>query len=188
MSNGAQFIVLAEDAQAAAFVRLALLRRGANPRRIRVLPHASTGAGDAYVLKRYADEVRAARSRNARTSTGLLVHVDADTLSVDQRHEQLAERLKGAHLPPRTNDEPVVELVPRRNIETWLHALDDALAPELARPLDERVSYPKSLEYLRGCAKAAEAFASHAKANTRPSSAAEVPSLTDGIREFQRLP
>lgn len=53
--------------------------------------------------------------------------------------------------------------------------------------LDERTEYPK-LKYPGECADAARAFADHAREHTAPERAVEVPSLIDGIAEFQRLP
>lgn len=78
-------------------------------------------------------------------------------------------------------------MVPRRNIETWIYALDDALAQTIETPLDEHVTYPK-LDYSSDCTDAARTFADHARHRTDPPRAAQVPSLRDGIVEFQRLP
>ena len=66
-----------------------------------------------------------------------------------------------------------------------------ALARKVETPLDEDKDYKKlnrELESPSDCADAAVAFADHAREHTAPERAHEVPSLLDGIAEFQRLP
>lgn len=188
MSDRAQFVILAEDLQAQVFVRRALLEWGAKPRRIRAVPLPSRtggGAGHAYVLAKYPGEVIALRRQYA--ASALVVHIDADDRSVADRHRQLADSLGAAGADARGADEPIAELVPRRNIETWIYALDDDLTSRLDRPLDETTAYPK-LEYESACAPAAETFAEHAREHSEPGHAGAVPSLLDGLDEFRRLP
>jgi hypothetical protein len=188
VSDRAQFVILAEDLQAQVFARRALLERGANPRRIRAVPLPSKtggGAGHAYVVARYASEVKARRKQHA--ATALLVHIDADNMTIVDRHRQLAAALAAAGEERRVSDEPIAELVPRRNIETWIYALDDELAARIEPPLDETTAYPK-LDYESDCAMAAAVFARHARDHTDPDRAGEVPSLLDGLEELRRLP
>ena len=191
MSDRAQFIVLSEDQQAQVFIRKALIKTGAKARRIRCIEPASVtdgGAGDAYVIKKYPLEVKAFRSQSASALTGLVVHIDADPRnSVEQRHRQLAAALTDAPLPPRGQGEHIAELVPKRNIETWIYALDDSLPSHPCGDLNEVDEFPR-LRYESGCAAAAEAFAEHARKRTVPRSAGAVPSLLDGLDEFRRLP
>ena len=71
--------------------------------------------------ERYAKEVAAYRSRFPRTA--LVVTVDADKGSVDDRLRQLRDALTQAHLPQRTNDERISHLIPKRNVETWILCL-----------------------------------------------------------------
>lgn len=135
------------------------------------------GAGHAYVVAHYAGEVMARRRQHA--ATALVVHIDADTHAVADRHRQLAAALAAAEAPPRGADEPIAELVPRRNIETWIYALDDDLAAKISTPLDEATPYPK-LEFESQCATAAVTFADHARRHADPGRASAVPSLLDG--------
>lgn len=191
MSDRAQFVVLCEDLQAQVFICRALVRAGANPRRIRKVPLPSTvsgGAGHGYVVASYPREVKAFRRQNASASTGLVAHIDADpTHTVAERHAQLAAALKASGEAPRGEKEPIAELVPKRNIETWIYALDTSRPVPEGRPLDEVEAYPK-LPFESECAGAAEAFADHARLSTVPQRAGSVPSLRDGITEFRRLP
>ncbi len=185
-SQGAQFVVLCEDLQSQVFIRRVLISAGANPRRIRQVALPATikaGAGHDYVIKHYPGEVKAFRTQNAKAATCLVAHIDADDRTVAERHAQLAESLEKAGGKPREDGEPIIELVPKRNIETWIYALDDSLS---GGPLDEDTAYSKFKCSESRCAKAAHAFADHARSNTEPSSAASVPSLRDGIAEFKR--
>jgi hypothetical protein len=189
VSDRAQFVVLCEDLQAEVFIRRVLVRRGAKPRRIRFVPRSSTGgAGHPYVVARYPDEVKAWRRQNARTATALVVHIDADpTHTVAERHAQLAAALKTAGGERRDTNEPIAELVPKRNIETWIYALDEAIEPRPEAALNEADEYPK-LKYERACATAANAFADHVRDHTTPPTIDAVPSLRDGFEELGRLP
>jgi hypothetical protein len=191
VSDRAQFIVLSEDQQAQVFIRRALIKTGAKRRRIRCIEPASVtdgGAGDAYVIKKYPLEVKAFRSQSASASTGLVVHIDADPRkSVEERHRQLAAALTDTQLSTRGQDEPIAELVPKRNIETWIYALDNSLPSHPGKSLTEVDEFPR-LRYESDCSVAAEAFGEHARKGTVPPSAKVVPSLLDGLKEFRRLP
>jgi hypothetical protein len=116
------------------------------------------------------------------------VHVDADPAqTVTQRHTQLAEALKRSDLPTREKNEPIAELVPKRNIETWIYALDSASRAGLGEPLGEEKEYRKLKGHESDCASAAEAFAEHAQQHTAPPTERMVPSLRDGFGEFERV-
>jgi hypothetical protein len=82
------------------------------------LPGDSGGAGDQWVLERYAAAVREHRRRAAKGA--LIVVLDADTEEVGRRTRQLDGLLKSAGLDPRSDGEAIVHLIPRRNIETWI--------------------------------------------------------------------
>jgi hypothetical protein len=93
ISDQAQFIVLCEDLQSKVFIRRALMKRGADSRRIRFEPLPSSGdkgAADAYVIKKYPGQVKAFRARNSRTST-----------SCTLMPIQLKPSPKGTHSSPR---------------------------------------------------------------------------------------
>lgn len=183
-------MILAEDAQSQSFAHQALRATGANPRRIRHAPLPSNagggGGGHGFVLARYATEVTAFRRQNAKAKTGLIVHIDGDDRSVGERHQQLAAKLADADAPARGRDEAIAELAPKRNIEAWIYALDATVEASLTT-IDERTEYPK-LKYPGECARASQTFAEHARERSTPAAARDVPSLLDGIAEFQRLP
>ena len=184
MSRGARVVVLCEDQQSKVFIEEALLARGYDRRAIRsVVAPSGRGAGERFVRSHYPEWRAFLRSRPA--TKGLAVHIDADpTHTVAERHAELAGALKASGQDPRDETEPIAELVPKRNIETWIHALDTSLGTSV---LDESDAYPK-LAYPSACAAAARAFADHARLSTTPSTAEAVPSLLDGLQEFRRIP
>lgn len=188
MSKGATLVVLCEDLQSKVFVVRALAKLGYDRRAIRVeMAPSGEGAAEKYVREQYPVWVGFLRSRSA--TKGLIVHIDADpTHTVDERHTELAASLSAASKSPRETREPIAELVPKRNIETWIYALDPPLAAGLSKPLDEVEELPKLAQRESRCAAAAEAFADHARLRTIPAAADAVPSLVDGLGEFRRLP
>jgi hypothetical protein len=115
--------ILAEDERSANLLRRYVQRaHGIGPRQVRQLISPS-GSGDAkrWVLRRYALEVRELRRKHHRV--GLIVHLDADTDSVQRRQDQMSQELQrdGAH--PRSLDERIAHAIPRRHTETWLCVL-----------------------------------------------------------------
>jgi hypothetical protein len=58
------------------------------------------------------------------------VLIDADRLSVDERHRQLNDALTDAEVPCRDSSDAIVIFVPKRHIETWIAYLLDYEADE----------------------------------------------------------
>ena len=77
------------------------------------------GSGKQWVTTEYAAEVRAFRAKRNHVWKALLVASDADELRVEDRKAQLATALADAGLDRRRDDEPIVLVVPRWEIETW---------------------------------------------------------------------
>jgi hypothetical protein len=181
MPDGVQAIVLCEDLQGWVFVRRMLMAMGYESRRIRVIPYPADGrgCGEQHVRESYPDELTRYRSRAARTRTVLAVHVDADRLTVQDRHATLDGELRKRGVAPRAPDETVAVLIPKREIETWIHFFFGHA------PIDEENSYPK---YTRESDTwpAADEFARHVRAGTTPVGA--LPSLPVGLAEARRLP
>lgn len=111
---------------------------GAPLREIRccALP-AGSGAGEQYVRDAYAREVRTLRSKTSyQPSLRLIVGIDADTLYIENRIQQLDEALESDGQPRRKARERIGIFVPKRNIETWIHYLQGKM-------VDEETTYPK---------------------------------------------
>ncbi len=62
--------------------------------------------------------------------------IDADDHSTAERRQHLVASLDSSNVRPWSTDEAVAILIPRRNIETWIHYL-------MGRAVDELTSYPK---------------------------------------------
>jgi hypothetical protein len=116
-------VILCEDLRHLNFVRRYLMCRGVESRRIRAkVAPSGRGAGSQYVIQNYPAEVKALRSR-AYLRAGLVVIVDADVCSSEERLRQFAESLEQAQHDRRGESERIALLVPKRNIETWVFHL-----------------------------------------------------------------
>jgi hypothetical protein len=135
-------IVLCEDRQQEVFIRPWLLSRGIRARDITVreIP-AGRGSGEVHVRDRYPSEIKALRQVNSYSEVGrvLVTVIDADTFSVQQRHNILDRSLTQAGLERRSAEEKIAVLVPKRNIETWIHHLRGEIVNEtdIYRRLDK---------------------------------------------------
>ena len=121
MTKPSQVTVLAEDQRHQQFARRYLERLNYSRREIVMdaLP-AGKGAGEKWVRQRYARLVAAYRARVARAGTALVVMIDADTSEVSHRLRQLQDALAQANVKPRSENEKIAHLVPKRSIETWI--------------------------------------------------------------------
>lgn len=140
--SGAGVILLCEDSQHDAFVRRFLKNRNIRGREINTLPlSGGAGSGEQRVRNQFPDQLRAIR---AKRGAYLIVVLDADNQTVDDRLRQLDAECERRSVPPRGHSDPLVIIVPRRNIETWLAYLDGS-------EVDEIRKYPK-LRRARDCA------------------------------------
>ncbi|NJL28514.1 MAG: hypothetical protein HC897_11805 [Thermoanaerobaculia bacterium] len=179
-------VLLCEDLEHERFFRRLLETRWFGRGKLRVLriPNRQ-GAGDAFVLERYAAEVQHARSKRGERYV-LVVAIDGDREKVRGRLEQLDRKLEQAGLSRRVQDEPVIVFVPTRNIETWELWLcgDHEVDEEADLKLDFRDAER------RGEASAKQAvtawFRSLSEAE-RQREEANLPSLAAGRREIRRL-
>jgi len=93
------------------------------------ISHSGEGSAEQWVRERFAVEVEACRSRHAETR--LVVLIDADTRTVQERIAQLDTALREAGAPPIPVDtEQIARLVPKRNIETWILCLNEEVVNE----------------------------------------------------------
>ncbi len=170
-------VLLCEDTQSRMFLEHVLAHRGYDRRSIRVvMAPPAAGSAEQFVRGQYATYVRFLRRHKATKAQ--VVHLDADpTYSVADRHKQLAEAL--APHEGRTADDPIALLVPKRNIETWIHLLRGV-------SVDEETAYPKLSGREGSCGPEAVAFSTHASEGTWP--AHRIPSMDAGLVELRRLP
>ena len=131
-----EVVLLCEDRAHNTFVRRFLRKRGFTPRQIhtRELPH-DRQSGEQWVRSQYPKELNAVRNRG---SHHLVVVTDADGNSTGQRRAQLDQECDKHGVERRTSGDPVIIIIPRRNIETWFKHLDDG------GTVDETNVYPKT--------------------------------------------
>ena len=169
-----RIVLLCEDAATDTFVRRFLRRRQFKARDIRTLPipHGSQ-SGEQWVRQKYPSELKAIRSRQ---NAFLIVVIDADTYTTPARRSQLDE-CRNKKIPVRGPKDPVIIIVPRRNIETWFAYLDGI-------SVDETVDYsaykskdprPFAEELYRMC---------HEYQQLRPP---VPPSLSESCQEYRKL-
>jgi len=130
MSGPAQVIILGEDtAHVGSLYRAVVDHFGVPRRRVRKCPIAG-GRGDAkqYVLRQIPSEIQL--RRRGPNSAALIVAMDGDGVNEDQRIGEVAARLGAEGMREIDPLEPVVILVPCRNIETWLHFAQCAAVDE----------------------------------------------------------
>lgn len=131
-----QIVVLCEDRQQEVFARHFLKKRGfTGNMRYSVCPEGSQ-SGEQFVRSRYPMEVKAYRSKASYLSIGLVVVIDADTKTVQERLNQLDDALRADEQEIRQPKEAIAVFVPKRNIETWIHYLQ-------GNAVDEEGEYQK---------------------------------------------
>lgn len=126
MAKPSQVIVLIEDDRHKQFVFRYLRRIGLEIHQMRFEQcPPGEGSGEQWVRERFLLEVQVCRRRRAHAETKLIVVIDADNLSVQERLMQLDRKLQEAHADPiRPEAEQIARLVPRQNIETWILCLN----------------------------------------------------------------
>jgi len=119
--RGVRAVLLGEDDEHLRFARYSLVKLGFHSREVRSLPTpAGRGAGEQYVRERYSTEVKEHRRRASSQRVVLLVSIDADTNTVNERQEQLARALRDVNFKARGDGEAIVIWIPKRHVETWI--------------------------------------------------------------------
>jgi len=182
MGHAKSTIVLCEDESHWLFVYRWLLERGVHRGEIRRIDlPAGRRAGTQHVLSSYSGEVREYRRRaNNVQSRRLIVVIDADTSTVAARSAALDAELVKAGLPARGATERICFLIPRRNLETWLHVFHGNAANEED---DYKSLYDGDLK-AEACSKGARAFEQWLQ---RPAAANDLPSLAASRPEVGRV-
>lgn len=123
--RGVRAVVLCEDILHATFARRFLMGRGFARHEIHQYPlPRDKGCGEQFVRQQFPLALRAYRSTANYLSQGLVVIVDADTGTVEERAHHLDEACRKQDVPAPRSDERVLLAIPRRNIATWLAYLD----------------------------------------------------------------
>lgn len=132
-----QAVILCEDQQQEVFIRHFLMKKGYRPRQMRIerCP-AGKQAGEQFVRNRYPDELKALRQRTAKAETALLVMIDADTGTVTEMAKRLDAICSEQGVAVKNQNDRAALLIPKRNIETWIHFLN-------GEAVDETTAYSK---------------------------------------------
>ena len=139
------------------------------------------GSGEKFVRDQYPRQVQACRSSLGRRASALLiVIIDADMETTQHRATQLADALRTADMEGRNDDEPIVVLIPKRHVETWIRAL-------LGGHVDEETDYKKPKPTPPEISEAAGAVYRWTRPNSN-AGATFPPSLTDSLPEWQKIP
>lgn len=185
MSKASRIVVLCEDKLQAVVVRRFLTKGwGHGPRTVRVIPPPAgrEGSGEKYVRDQYPVQLKECRGRHA--STILIVVIDADRESVKKHHDELSQACQQTDNgpAPRTDDEPVVHVIPKRNMETWLAYLDGV-------SVDETTDYKKGKYLYRGNESACHGLVDvlAARCKNRENLVSPPESLADVCKEFDRI-
>ncbi|WGV24437.1 hypothetical protein [Halotia branconii] len=174
-----QIVILCEDRQQEAFARYFLKKRGFildRNIRIKICVNKAKGAGEQFVRENYATEVKALRSKNYLLGM-LVVLIDADKKTVEERLKQLDDALIADSQQVRQPDEAIAIFVPKRNIETWIHYLR-------GETFDEETKYAKFTNNESACKPHVEHLVNQCYQgldNNAP------PSLQIACRELQRI-
>ena len=123
--------------------------------------------------------MKSCRQRATRANTALVVIIDADIFTIDKRIEQLGRELKDAGLSPRTPNEQIIYLIPRRNIETWVLYLTGS-------QVDEETDYKPESGIDSKLRDAAAALLDYVRSHAVPPSPCPA-SLLQATAELKRL-
>jgi hypothetical protein len=179
MAKPSQVILLVEDSRHQQFIFRYLRMLGLKPHAMRVVKSPSGAcSAEQWIRERFAIEVEEYRSRHAETK--LIVLIDADTHSVQQRLRQLDQALHENGVPLIYDTEEIARLVPKRNIETWILCLNEVPVDEIA---DYKRNHNDWTELIRAAAVTLYGW-------SRPNASVPlscVESLQVGIRELRRL-
>ncbi len=173
-------VVLAEDKRTERFFRALLLELGFKARRFRFeTAPAGEGAAEAWVARRYPDEVKVLRSKNYQPALRLVAVRDGDTVGVRVRKQELDQALEATGLAVRQAGEGIATPVPNRNIETWLLALLTEADLDETADYKHRFEQEHRADERRALREAAAAW--------KDIDLMSLPSLRDGKTEVLRL-
>lgn len=139
MNRRIKMVVLCEDKQQEVFARHFLKKRGFTGNIRYIVCPGGSQSGEQFVKLRYPLEVKEYRKQANYLSVGLVVLIDADKKTIQERLQQLDDALIANEQPLRQPDERIAIFVPKRNIETWIHYLQ-------GENVDEEQEYTKLIK------------------------------------------
>jgi DNA polymerase III psi subunit len=172
-------IVVLEDDHHKMLIYRYLKKSGLREHEIRIERSPSgEGSAENWVRKTFIKETNVYRNRHARTK--LIVVIDADRYTVQERLQQLDRALRDSGKQPvDTAAEQIARLVPKRNVETWILCLNE-------HQVDEETDYKDRDDWSELIPRAAEALLQWPRSHDGPPLHC-VDSLRIGLKELERL-
>jgi hypothetical protein len=125
MSKPSLVIVVLEDGRQEMLMRRYLIRCGFKEHQWRIQRSPSgRGSAEGWVKKEFVKETKVYRSRQPKARTALVVMIDADAHTVQDRLNQLDQALTGSGQHTLAQNEKIARLIPKRNVETWILCLN----------------------------------------------------------------
>ncbi len=179
MSNRvSQIILLCEDDPQESLVRRYLKQCGQNtdPPYLRAINASREvhGGNVQWVLQQFPGQLMACRQRHiSHTNTLLIVVADADKFTVECRREEFIAT------PPLNPSDPLVILIPRRHIETWIRSA-------IGNAVNETDDYKRPEPQKREIRDAARQIFTWSHGQQKPGSAC-VQSLLSALQHWRRI-
>jgi hypothetical protein len=168
------FYVLGEDPAHRSFIRAWLSANNVHHRRVYSIdPPAGKSGGIQFVLTRCKDTIKDALHRDrSKAKTRVVLAIDADDGTVEERLAEVKREL--ADISEEERQAVICFLIPKRHIETWVHALGST-DPRV----NERDNYKdKTIDEVRAAAR---------RLARLPSAPLEPPSLALAFEQLQHL-
>jgi hypothetical protein len=177
-------ILLCEDELHARLVRAYMKECGLEQQeryvRALVASRMQHGGNIDWVLRAFPGQLHACRQRQKKARTLLVVVADADKFTVEDRRRHLNDRLKEEGYEELKPEDPVVVLIPRYHVETWINAL---LGNAVAEGDDCKDWKKATKEEVRRAARTAYEWA---RPNATPGPTC-LPSLRSALSEWRKL-
>jgi hypothetical protein len=172
MSKGPTHIfVLVEDKEQQNLVRHFITRSGLSTPRFEPLPNGR-GSGEQYVRRKFPDLLKKVGSSLGHSVSAIaIVMIDADAATVPAKRAQLVGQ--------QNSPSDLVLLIPKRNVETWIGALN-------GHTVDEQTNYKRQYSDAALIKQAAGTLYDWTRPNIQiPTSSP--PSLIASIPEWQKI-
>lgn len=124
-----RYEILCEDKQSYCYIRYFLIAQGINGRHITPCPFPVAGCGEQYVRQEFPRYLKALRSKNFNSNV-LIVAIDSDNKTYNERIEQLNESCDKVSVARRDKKDKLLLFIPKKNIETWIKYFDDGQVDE----------------------------------------------------------
>lgn len=136
-----QIDVLAEDNSLVSFCLKIVMKLGiqTNRKKIFVEPVPRKDAGFTWVHRKYPQLIKRHRARATSTSVAFVVGIDSDKKTFAERASEFDKKLEVQGMPKRQDDEQIVLVIPKRNIETWVKYFTG--------PVDDRKNVDEDTDY-----------------------------------------